>query len=173
MSLPCEKFRLRIAVPPGIWDVTAATVEWNSTNPCEFCIAPRPLPHVKPRVAQSASLCLREGAEEQHKCHRFTGKDTYPGDFHKCRNQKSLSVCQKIKKCQRQRFGPSRIFSTITRAMWIVRFAGTHQSQSDALSNVKEINERRERSPLRRWVLIQELPGIRMGRGRVRGRVGG
>lgn len=57
--------------------------------------------------------------------------------------------------------------------MWIVRFAGNHWSQSDALSNMKEINERRERSPLRRWVLIQELPGIRMGRGRVRGRVGG
>lgn len=38
---------------------------------------------------------------------------------------------------------------------------------------MKEINERRERSPLRRWVLIQELPGIRMGRGRVRGRVVG
>lgn len=38
---------------------------------------------------------------------------------------------------------------------------------------MKGINGRRERSPLRRWVLIQELPGTHMGRGRVRGRVGG
>lgn len=36
-------------------------------------------------------------------------------------------------------------------------FAGNHCGQSGAWSNMKERNGRRERNPLRRWVLIQEL----------------
>ena len=151
MSLPCEKFLLRIAVPPGIWDVTVATAEWNSTNPCEF-----------PPSSKASSSLL---------------KDAYPGDFNKWTNHKSANVCKKPQNnkketFQSKHFGLGRISATIMRAVWIVRFCWKSLWSKWCLVQHERKKWKEGEEPAEE---VGSYPGAgtQMGRGRVRGRVGG